>query len=165
MIFVKTLLYLPLLCVIYSMNTTNYNIRIIQSSIVGFLPQLKLHHTIGITKKDEKGILLIDFTPTNQGSLRTLTKLLFAYNVPAEIRIRRIDNLTVYDNDDDIVSVWDNMNKVTTHQSVAISENAFNLINDKELKLMITKFRNWKESMNLYTNNCQHYSNFVLSMV
>jgi hypothetical protein len=183
---------------LYNIN----NIKILKTPILNFLPQFKLHHIIVIPEYNNKSIYAIDFSPINQTHKNTLLKLLFAQNVPAEIRIRHI-NLSKYNltynsyndnsyNDKILINIWHNNNlrEVLTHEIVdkkgqkfdtiklhvkeknsqyqnylesqLISDQVFKKIKNKKIKKFITNIKTWNTSMNLYTHNCQHFSQYIL---
>jgi hypothetical protein len=75
----------------------------------------------------------IDFTPIQQNDICTLCKLLLAMNVPARVRIR------------------DAADMETILPSRVI---------DPHLVTIIEKWN--KTEMNLYTQNCQHFSRFFI---
>ena len=94
--------------------------RVMKTAILNFLPQLKLHHLVLISKMNEEGdIYSIDFTPINQSHPRTLMHLLLGKNVPAELRIRRYKNTNMYD-DKTILKMWDS--NITEKQSREVNE-------------------------------------------
>ena len=71
--------------------------KILHSPIVNFLPQLKLHHIIVLSKPNIKNIYTVDFSPLYSSPL----KLLLGKTVSAEIRVRNID--LVFDTNDDTI--------------------------------------------------------------
>lgn len=136
--------------------------RVMKTSILHFLPQLKLHHLVLISKMDKKNdVYTIDFTPINQTHHRTLSGLLLGKNVPAELRLRRIKNTNICD-DKKILQIWDS--NMDEKKSRKLSKSVYNSIQDKEIKQVISGFLLWEESkqyMNLYTRNCQHFGNYA----
>ena len=152
-----------------STNLYNINhIKILKTPILNFLPQLKLHHIVVIPEYNNKSIYTIDFSPINQTHTNTLLKLLFAQNIPAEIRIRHIDlskyNLT-YNNYNEriLINIWHNSNFQNYLESQLISDQVFKKIKNKNIKKFITNIKTWNTSMNLYTHNCQHFSQYILT--
>lgn len=119
--------------------------RILYSSALHFLPELKLHHIVLFSNSTGNKVYAIDFTPINQTSFSTLSKLLFGYNVPAEIRMIHLDNSHFLDTDDSLLDQWIQKSK----NSVYIST---------------IKVDDWNNEMNLYTHNCQHFSKWVTSL-
>jgi hypothetical protein len=186
MIFFKKLFYLILFLFFIFINSFNpfnpfnifkshvniNNIKILKTPILNFAPQIKLHHILIIPESNNKSIYTIDFSPINQTYSLTLLKLLFAYNVPAEIRIRHIDlskyNLSYYyiynnlNNDNKLIDIWYNNTLENYIDSQIISDNTFKKIKNKKIKNFINKVKTWNTSMNLYTHNCQHFSQYIL---
>ena len=143
------------------------NIKILKTPILNFIPQLKLHHILIIPEYNNKSIYTIDFSPINQTKTTTLLKLLFAKNVPAEIRIRHINlskfNLTYNNyNDNTLINIWYNGNSQNYLESQLISDQVFKKIKNKKIKKFIANIKTWNTSMNLYTHNCQHFSTYFL---
>jgi hypothetical protein len=183
MIFLKKLFFLILFYGFIFINSFNifpsknsiYNfnkIKVIPTSILNFAPQLKLHHIVVIPEYDTKkynNIYIVDFSPINQTHLSTLFKLLFGYNVPAEIRIRHIDlykfNLTFdnyINNNNKLIDIWYSTTSSDYIQSQKITDQTFKKIKNKKIKKIIIDIKSWNTSMNLYTHNCQHFSKYIL---
>lgn len=181
MIFFKKLFYL-IFFIIFINSFTSFNlfnpfisnnIKILKTPILNFAPQIKLHHIV-IIPESNKNIYTIDFSPINQTHSLTLLKLLFAYNVPAEIRIRHIDlskyNLTYnylynnVNNDNKLIDIWHNNTLENYIDSQIISDNTFKKIKNKKIKNIITNIKSWNTLMNLYTHNCQHFSKWAIKM-
>jgi hypothetical protein len=145
-------------------------IKVIHTSILNFVPQLKLHHVVVIPEADNKNIYIADFSPINQTNLYTLTKLIFGFSVPAEIRLRHINlskfNLTL-NNIDNIVNhkflidTWYNTTTPNYILSQKVTDQIFKKIKNKKIKNFIAHIKKWNSSMNLYSHNCQHFSSFV----
>jgi hypothetical protein len=167
-------------------NNKSYNITLLKTSILNFMPILKLHHIILFYDKKYNNIYTIDFSPINQTSIKTLLKLLFNQNVNAEIRIRLIKNVMLNDTNK-IIEQWNNINKVDYITSQKISNETYNSIYNNEIKDFVKFIINYynkssiitcnKEKnqlmskyyqnslynlMNLYNNNCQTFSKFIL---
>jgi hypothetical protein len=145
--------------------------RILKTSILNFFTPLKLHHIIVLREATSheaiatnryfgSEIYTVDFTPINQTMPGTLMKLLFAVNVPAEIRIRRISNVDFFD-DDRIIYEWSALNQLDSIMSQQLSDIVFHGIRNKDIKLLMSRLRDWNDKMNLYYKNCQHLSEFV----
>ena len=164
----------------------SYNITLLKTSILNFMPMLKLHHIILFYDKKYNNIYTIDFSPINQTLPKTLIKLLFNQNVNAEIRIRLIKNVMLNDTNK-IIEQWNNINKVDYITSEEITNETYNNIYNNEIKDFIKFIINYynkssvitcnKEKdqlmrkyyqkslynlMNLYNNNCQTFSKFIL---
>ena len=148
-----------LLYIVSNHSHPQITFRILQSSVLYFIPAIKLHHIVLLSDKPEHYLYTLDFTPINQTQRATLLKMLFARNVPAEIRLRYI--ITNMVNTDEIIEQWDNMNKVTPELSSQLTTTVYNNIQNKEIKNIIDKSLKWQPSMNVYNHNCQHFSHYV----
>jgi hypothetical protein len=102
----------------------------------------------------------VDFSPINQPNPRTLLKLFIGKNVPAETRIRRIEN-TRFSNDEEIIEKWNKQNTQNAEVSELLTNKTFEKIQNENLKEKIIKMRSWRTTMNLYMQNCQHFSSFT----
>jgi hypothetical protein len=161
----KSFIYILLSAVLCIM--CKLQIRVMQTSILKFFPQLKLHHLVLISKVDEMErysyVYAIDFTPINQSHPKTFRRLLLGKNVPAELRIRRLQNINIRD-DKTILKMWDS--NLSDSHSRELSNSVYTSIQDKEIKETIALFLRWeknKQYMNLYTRNCQHFGNYAKS--
>jgi hypothetical protein len=134
-------------------------LKILQTSILHFIPSIKLHHIVLLSDNPRHHLYTLDFTPINQTQRATLFKMLLGRNVPAEIRLRYI--ITNIINTDEIIQQWDNMNKVTPEISFQLTRTVYNKIENAEIKNIIHKSFNWKPYMNMYNHNCQHFSWFL----
>jgi hypothetical protein len=90
---------------------------------------------------EHKPIYAVDFTPVKQGSFSTQVLLLLGRNVPAQIRIRDIDNLDIL-NDSDETALEKILSPSTTAHYLST----------------------WP-TMNMYTRNCQHFSRRFIHML
>jgi hypothetical protein len=154
--------------ILHKYNTSyniSYNITLLKTSILNFIPILKLHHIILLYDKKYNNIYTIDFSPINQSSTKTLLKLLFNKNVNAEIRVRLIKNIMLNDSNK-IIEQWNNINKVDYITSQKITYKTYNNIYNSEIKdfikFIINHYNKNGNFMNLYTNNCQTFSKFIL---
>lgn len=146
---------------IYQKHSTPENIRILYTSILNFLPQLKLHHILLFSSR--RYFYTVDFSPINQTEMKTLTKLFLGENVPAEIRIRSIKNTQQTDND--LILQWNHLNENLTYlESETLTEKTFHQIYDQNIKEKIKQIRNYPKIMNLYHQNCQHFSHSVVQL-
>jgi hypothetical protein len=136
--------------------------RIIKTPIFGFFPNANQHHIVLLTNTNKKqDIYSVDFTPINQSDFSTLFKLAIARNVPAEIRLRHFKNISIFD-DNKIIKNWNELNKCTWKESIKMTNKVFSNIRDSKMKNKIKKIRTWKNEMNLYNHNCQHFSFSVI---
>lgn len=132
--------------------------RILKSGVFSFAPFLKIHHILVLEpEKKKEGIYLIDFSPLNQDKSETLLNLALGKWVPAEIRVRNIEQTTL---DDEILEKWYKINReLTSEESLQLTECTLNKIQDEEIKQFYKDIESsWKKEMNLYTNNCQHFT-------
>ena len=134
-------------------------LKILQTSILHFIPSIKLHHIVLLSDNPRHHLYTLDFTPINQTHRSTLLKMVLARNVPAEIRVRYI--ITNMENTDTIIEKWDNMNKVHHDISYQLTKSFYNNILNKEIKNIINQSFKWEPYMNLYNHNCQHFSHYV----
>jgi hypothetical protein len=150
-----------LFLILYLFNAEEVHQKVLHTSILNFAPFLKLHHIVVIW--DTKEMYTIDFSPINQPNPTTLLKLFIGKNVPAETRIRRIEK-TMFSNDEEIIDNWNNQNTHNAEISELLTNRTFEDIQNKNLKEKIIKMRSWRTTMNLYSQNCQHFSSFTKKM-
>ena len=138
--------------------------RTLYSAITPFLPQLRLHHLVLITTTKNDKAYTIDFSPIPMNGSFTLTQLhlLFANNVPGEVRVRRIED---YSNktDDEIINDWNTVNTIYSNvdESQKLSNQVMESIDDNGIITILNTLKQWSTTMNLYTHNCQHFSKYV----
>jgi len=137
--------------------------RIIQSAILHFAPSIKLHHIVLLSDKPNCHVYTLDFTPINQTHRATLLKLLFARNVPAEIRLRYIE--TNMENNETIMQKWSTMINMDEYGSAKLSKSVYEKIYDEKIKNVVNRAFAWSPYMNLYNHNCQHFSRYVKQFV
>jgi hypothetical protein len=133
----------------------------LQSSILHFAPSIKLHHIVLLSDKSKQHVYTLDFTPINQTHRATLLKLLFARNVPAEVRLRYIE--TNMENNETIMQKWSNMINMDEYSSAELTKTIYNKIYDEKIKNIVDRAFAWSPHMNLYNHNCQHFSHYVIS--
>lgn len=140
-------------------------IRIMNTPILGFFPQLKLHHIV-LLKKD-KNLYSIDFTPINQGYAKTQLQLLLGKNVEGEIRLRDLNNIDI--NDDKQIEIKWNNTSFEESESRELTNNVYKSIKDVQLKGLLYKLLYWEaknnQTMNLYIRNCQHFSGYARNIL
>ena len=100
-------MFLPLYHLLFLLYIVKSHIflKILQTSILHFIPSIKLHHIVLLSDKPEHHLYTLDFTPINQTQRSTLFNMLLGRNVPAEIRVRYI--ITNIINTDEIIQQWD----------------------------------------------------------
>lgn len=155
------LYYKILLFLLYASSYQSHiTFRILQSSILHFAPSIKLHHIVLLSDKPKQHVYMLDFTPINQTHKATLLKLLFARNIPAEIRLRYIE--TNMENNETIMQKWSNMINMDEYCSSKLSKSVYNKIYDEQIKNIVNRAFAWSPYMNLYNHNCQHFSRYVI---
>jgi len=156
-LYYKILLFL-LFVISYQSQIT---FRILQSSVLHFAPFIKLHHIVLLSEKPKQHVYTLDFTPINQTHRSTLLKMLFARNVPAEVRLRYIE--TNMENNETIMQKWSSMINMDEYGSAKLSKTVYNNIYNEQIKNIVTRAFTWSPYMNLYKHNCQHFSHYVIS--
>jgi hypothetical protein len=123
--------------------------QIIYTPIIHFLPYIKQHHIVLLSKKDTYAV---DFTPVEERF--KIWKLISGKNIKGEVRLRRIDREKIFSTLD---------KKCTEKESRTITLATYHSIKDSEMKTIIKKLFDWneKKQMNLYTRNCQHFSEYT----
>lgn len=120
--------------------------RVLYTPVFPYLPNFKQHHVVLVTGSHNSAYAF-DFTPVDQGSLKTQLDLVFGKNVPGIIRVLRIPDAA---GDLDITNSW----KVLSEEPAAD-------INDRHIIRLIQRTKSWNTEMNMYTHNCQHFSAFM----
>lgn len=140
-------------------------LRIINTKIVDFIPCLKLHSIVLINNNIllennsySSSVYSIDFSPKK----RSLFPLLFGLSVPGEIRIRHLQNTSIHEEEQKLTSLIHDVNRqLTLVESQTISDLVYYSINNKEVKEIVKIMRKWNTTMNLYFNNCRHFTYLV----
>ena len=135
-------------------RVTSIQKRVLYSAALHFLPALKVHHIVLFSNDKGNKVYAIDFTPINQTSFSTLSKLLLGKNVPAEIRMIHLDGSHFLDTDERLIEKWikknDDLRNANANANANVNVNI--------------KIDGWKSEMNLYTHNCQHFSKWAIKM-
>jgi hypothetical protein len=144
--------------------------KVIKGPILSFLPSQFNAHDIFVFSLDKKkspfyspSVYTLDYSPINQPYILTLIKLLIGLRVPAEIRLRKIPNITIDEPKkifDELLKMTDS-SKISYEESLQMSKIVESGIKNEELKEIVKKAYKWNLKMNLYTHNCQHFSNFL----
>jgi hypothetical protein len=138
-----------------------WNVRVVKSSILHFAPQIKLHHIVVVSNPDFNSSYTIDFTPIKQQNINTIRDLALGKYVPAEIRIRYIQNKN--SDDEDLIENWNSQNQISHEESYKKTHQVLKRIRDDELKDYFDTLLKWNGGhMNLYFANCQHFSRYAL---
>ncbi len=167
--FLQAFSYILCMGVVYCQGNVKLQAKILKGPIFGFLPEMKEHHLVTFSLERSRSLFYtptvytVDFSPINQPHFTTLLNLFIGKNVPAEIRVREIPNVTI-DQEEKIFEEWVKLtNKnLTYEQSQQISDSFVRNIKNTELRKFVNKAIAWDKSMNLYTNNCQHFSDYLL---
>lgn len=156
--------------------------------LLQFAPWLELHHIVVLTDPNcvSKGCYTVDFSPADYSNPQTLGKMILGQNVPGEIRVRWISGsflvcytfsfcLSHYHR----VLSADKLNMREIKDNCMFSDNKFfedlrfdhhgegyqryskNLIVEEFLH---TIKHSWRQDINLYLHNCQHFSHYVKRM-
>lgn len=169
----RRIMWFSLYVCISSLFSNGLGYRVLHSGILGFLPELKLHHLVVLSpisnnknrnNKKSTDTYVIDFSPLDAGSPSTLLKLALSMNVPAETRLRVIRNGSGM-TDSEFIGAWHAMNPADTTESLELSNKVYRSIRDRRLKTLLDSVFTWNNEMNLYTHNCQHFSAFVSEQI
>ena len=127
---------------------SSLHIRILRTPVIHWLPTIKPHHIVlyargelGKQREEHNPTYAVDFTPVKQGSLSTQVLLLLGCNVPAQIRIRAVDNLDIMNDSDETA-----LEKILSPSTPA-------------------EYLSTWPTMNMYMRNCQHFSRLFINML
>ena len=141
---------------LYLRLISSLHIRIIRTPVIHWLPTIKAHHIVlyadethgteaeheqGKQREEHNPTYAVDFTPVKQGSLSTHVLLLLGRNVPAQIRIRAVDNLDIMNDSDETA-----LEKILYPSTPA-------------------EYLSTWPTMNMYARNCQHFSRRFIDML
>ena len=165
MVFGSSILF-SILFYTYNLFAGAYQTRVINTAILPVYPHLKFHHIILVkpdssAKRREKNmkaldvdklndLYIIDYTPKKQPDFLGYIKLLLGYETEGIIRMIHLKKT----NENRIVEDWFISVQQTRDYDTIIKK-----LNDKKIKRIIN---NWNTSFNLYSNNCQHFSEFII---
>jgi hypothetical protein len=142
-----------------SFANSKVKMKIIKTPILSFVPQFKQHHVV-IIQNERDNLYAIDFSPTVEPISKRLFLLFMAKNVPAEIRVRKLEKVNIEENDK-IIEEWKIQTNQSAFESKKITETVIKKIKNAELIKILDKVKLWNSSMNVYTHNCQHFSSFI----
>jgi hypothetical protein len=150
----------------YNLFAVAYQTRVINTAILPVYPHLRFHHIILVkpdssAKQREKNgkvldieklndLYIIDYTPKKQPDFLGYIKLLLGYETEGIVRIIHLKKT----NENRLVDDWFNSVQQTCDYDANIKK-----LNDRKIKKLIN---NWNTSFNLYSNNCQHFSEFIV---
>jgi hypothetical protein len=153
----------------------SYKTAILNTAVLPFYPNLKLHHIVvlkketwiekildklGKNKKQRlldnnnnnnnnkvlKNVYIIDYTPKHQPNIFEYLLMLLGQKSEGLTRVIYLKKTT----EDTIVNDWYNEIQRNPNYSTYL-----NLIGDKKISEIIY---DWDKQFNLYSNNCQHFS-------
>jgi hypothetical protein len=128
--------------------------EIMKTSVVGCLPALKMHHIVIVedraAKRQKKNAYAIDFGHKSR-HWTTKLKLLLGQTVPGEVRVRRLRE----EHEEDWMQLTQGQDADTSQQ---ITMETMADIRDARLQRILKDAVTQNVGMNLYTNNCQHFS-------
>jgi len=132
--------------------------KIMKTSVVGCLPALKMHHVVIFEEENKK--YAIDFGHKGR-HWTTKLKLLLGQSVPGEVRVRCLQ-----DDDEEEEDEWMRLTQGQDEDtSQQITLEILSGIRDARLRMVLHDAMRKNDEMNLYTNNCQHFSwNFIASL-
>lgn len=142
-------------------------VEVVTSAILSFAPWLELHHIVVLTDPNcaSKGCYTVDFSPADYSNPQTLGKMILGQNVPGEIRVRWIsaDKLNMHEIKDNCMfsdnKFFEDLR--FDHHGEGYQRYSKNLIVEEFLH---TIKHSWREEINLYLHNCQHFSRYVKRM-
>jgi len=126
--------------------------NVLYTPVFPLFPNFKQHHVIVVTGSRNIAYAF-DFTPVNQGSLKTQLDLVLGKNVPGKIRVLRIPDAA---GDLDITNSW----KALSGELESVTD-----IDDRQITRLIKRTKSWNTEMNMYTHNCQHFSAFMQGLL
>ena len=135
--------------------------RIVYTPIHSYLPFVKMHHFIVFSNPSvERSIYIVDFSPIN----KTVKPLLLGKTIPGEVRIRYLNNATIYDDYKKIVEAVEI--NASLEKSRQLTNDVYHETRDVKVKQIMSKIKTWDETrMNMYKRNCQHFGRFVLEKI
>jgi hypothetical protein len=147
-------------------HSLNYSKTILHTPIFNKGKPINLHDIVLLYKPLSSKIIVIDFAPkkTDYGFI----KLLLNRSVRGEIRIKNlnlpfeIENLNKH-NKKEIIQLWRESLPITQPIPFIGDENEIMDFNNVILK--IQKKLEWNLNMNLYTNNCKHFSHRIVKIL
>ena len=130
--------------------------KIFTTPIFPFMSKLKLHHTVLLTKSEDKNILnnniiddvyIIDYTPTEDINLKLGLKLFLGKKSEGHVRVIHMNTI----NKTTLVDVWYNETKFI--KPTKLDENIHNII------------MNWNTTFHFYKHNCQHFAKYFIKEI
>ena len=131
--------------------------QIFTTPIFSFMPKLKLHHIVLLSKSTDKNIFnnniiddvyIIDYTPLEDMNLKTGLKLFLGEKIKGHIRIVHMNKI----NKTTLIDDWYNQTKFNT----------LNKLDDENINEIISK---WDTTFQLYGNNCQDFGKYLTNEI
>lgn len=131
--------------------------KLFTTPIFSFMPKLKLHHIVLLSKSTDKNIFnnniindvyIIDYTPLEDINLKTGIKLFLGRKIKGHIRIVHMNKI----NKTTLIDDWYNETKF----------NNLNKFDDENINKIINK---WDPTFQLYENNCQHFGKYLINEI
>ena len=131
--------------------------QIFTTPIFSFMPKLKLHHIVLLSKSTDKNIFnnkiiddvyIIDYTPLEDMNLKTGLKLFLGEKIRGHVRIVHMNKI----NKTTLIDDWYNETKFNT----------LNKLDDENINEIIRK---WDTKFQLYGNNCQHFGKYMINEI
>lgn len=142
-------------------------VQVVTSAILSFAPWLELHHIVVLTDPNcaSKGVYTVDFSPLDYADPKTLAKLLLGQDVPGEIRVRWIsaDKLNMNEIKDNCMFSDNSFFEDVRFDHHGEGHQRYSK-NPAVEEFLHTIKHSWRERINLYLHNCQHFSYYVKRM-
>jgi hypothetical protein len=129
--------------------------KLFTTPIFSFMPKLKLHHIVLLSKSTDKNIFnnniindvyIIDYTPLEDINLKTGLKLFLGEKIKGRVRIVHMNKI----NKTTLIDDWYNETKFNT----------LNKLDDENINEIIRK---WDTKFQFYGNNCQHFGKYMIN--
>ena len=131
--------------------------KLFTTPIFSFMPKLKLHHIVLLSKSTDKNIFnnniiddvyIIDYTPLEDLNLKTGLKLFLGGKINGHVRIVHMNKI----NKTTLIDDWYNETKFNT----------LNKLDDENINEIIRK---WDTTFQVYGNNCQHFGKYMINEI
>lgn len=131
--------------------------KLFTTPICSFLPRLKLHHIVLLSKSSDKHIFndniindiyILDYTPLKDININIGLQLLLGKKMKGCVRIVHLNTT----NQSTLIDDWYNETKL----------NIFTGIDDQHIHNIIIQ---WDTTFQLYANNCQHFAKYVIQEI
>jgi len=136
--------------------------KIFTTPIFSFLPKLKLHHIVLVSKNDDTNknffasidniindVYIIDYTPVENINFKNAVKLFLGGMIKGKIRIIHMNSV----NKNTLIDEWYEKTKLDKLDKL----DKLNKL-DKLDKII----ENWNTDFNIYNHNCQHFGKYLI---